>query len=187
VLPEDVVNGTESNLTGHSRIYPDFSLGFGAFYKRVYGGFAVHHLHQPYMTPGEDPNARLNRRYTAHVGAMIPVYEKRFRREVVKLSPNLLFMHQNTYQQFSYGLDVHYRSLLVGMWGRHDLNLSYGALIFTVGYAREQFRIRYSYDAKLSAPDLYIPNMGAHEISMAVVFINRDSSPRNRTIKCPII
>ena len=76
-LPDDLANGVESDISGYSKWYPDFAVGFGAFYKNIYGGLAFHHLLEPYMSPTKDPNARLSRRYTAHVGAMIPIYEKR--------------------------------------------------------------------------------------------------------------
>ena len=113
------------------------------------------------MSPSEDPNTKLSRRYTAHVGAMIPIYEKRLGREVLQLSPNLIFLQQDIYQQINYGLEVIFKSVLAGIWFRQDLLFSYGTVIFSVGYARDKFRFRYSYDAKLSPPDLLYSNPGS--------------------------
>jgi len=187
VLPSDLVGGGTTTLIPYSKVFPDFAVGFGGFYKNFYGGVAVHHLLQPYTSPSEDPNTRLSRRYTAHFGAMIPLYEKRFGKEVLQLSPNLIFIQQDIYQQLNYGLEVLYRGIILGVWFRQDLLFSYGTVIFSVGYGTDQFRIRYSYDAKLSPPDLHIPTMGAHELSMVVIFENLNKSTKHRAIKCPKI
>ncbi len=187
VLPDELAGLEGITLHGQSKVYPDFSVGFGAFYKNIYGGLACHHLHQPYMSPTMDPNTRLSRRYTVHLGAMIPVYEKRLGKEVLQLSPNLVFLQQDIYQQINYGLEMLFRNLLAGVWFRQDLLFSYGTMIFSVGYARDQFRFRYSYDAKLSSPDLHIPSMGAHEISIGFVFENLYKSTKHKAIKSPKI
>lgn len=187
VLPDELAGLAGSTLTGYSRVYPDFSVGFGGFFRNFYGGVAVHHLMQPFTAPSEDPNTRLLRKYTAHVGAMIPIYEKRLGKEVLQLSPNLVFLQQDIYQQLNYGLEVIYRSLIGGIWFRQDLLFSYGTMVFSVGYGNDQFRVRYSYDAKLSPPDLHIPSLGAHEISLVIIFENLYKSKKRRAIKCPKI
>jgi len=188
VLPEQLPTGAPTNnLTGYSKFYPDFAVGFGGFYRNFYGGLAVHHLLQPFTAPSEDPNTRLSRKYTAHLGAMIPIYEKRLGKEVLQLSPNLVFLQQDIYQQLNYGLEVVYRNIIGGVWFRQDLLFSYGTMIFSMGYGNDQFRVRYSYDAKLSPPDLHIPSLGAHEISMVIVFENLYKSEKPRAIKCPKI
>ena len=139
------------------------------------------------MSPTKDPNTKLSRRYSAHVGAMFPVYEKRLGKVVLQISPNLVFMQQDIYQQINYGLEVLFKSILGGIWLRQDLLFSYGTLIFSVGYARDQFRFRYSYDAKLSSPDQHIPSMGAHEISMVIIFENLHKTTKHKAIKSPKI
>lgn len=187
VLPDELAGNPGTTLSGYSKAYPDFGVGFAAFYKNFFGGVAVHHLHQPYAGTSEDPNTRLARKYTAHVGALIPIYEKRLGREVLQLSPNLVFLQQDIYQQLNYGLEVIYRSLVGGVWFRQDLTFSYGTLIFSVGYGNDQFRVRYSYDAKLSSPEVHIPSLGAHEISLVIIFENLKKTTKHRAIKCPKI
>jgi type IX secretion system PorP/SprF family membrane protein len=187
VLPDELAGLSSSTLQGYSKIYPDFAVGLGAFYKNLYGGFACHHLLQPYMAPSEDPNTRISRRYTVHVGAIFPVYEKRLGREVLQISPNLVFMQQGIYQQINYGMEVLFRNVLGGVWLRQDLLFSYGTVIFSVGYARDQFRFRYSYDAKLSSPELHVPSLGAHEISLVIIFENLNKPTKHRAIKSPKI
>ena len=187
VLPDELAGNPVTTLTGYSRIYPDFSVGLAGFYRNLFGGVAVHHLHQPFTGASDNPNTRLSRKFTAHVGAMIPIYEKRLGKEVLQVSPNLVFIQQDTYQQLNYGLEVVYSNLLGGVWFRQDLMFSYGTAIFSVGYGNDQFRVRYSYDAKLSAPDVHIPSLGSHEISMVIIFENINKSNKHRAIKCPKI
>jgi type IX secretion system PorP/SprF family membrane protein len=187
ILPTDLIGAGTTTLVPYSKVYPDFAVGFGGFFKNFFGGVAVHHLIEPYSSTSEDPNTRLSRRYTVHVGALIPIYEKRLGTEVLQLSPNLVFLQQDIYQQLNYGLEVLYRGVIIGAWFRQDLLFSYGTAIFSAGYSNGQFRIRYSYDAKLSPPDLHIPTLGAHELSMVVLFENLKKSTKHRAIKCPKI
>jgi len=187
ILPSDLAGAGTTTLTPYSKVFPDFAVGFGGFFRNFFGGVAVHHLLEPYGSPSEDPNTRLSRKYTAHLGAIIPVYERRLGTEVLQLSPNLVFIQQDIYQQLNYGLEVLYRGIIIGAWFRQDLLFSYGTAIFSAGYGNGQFRIRYSYDAKLSPPDLYIPTLGAHELSMVVIFENLNKSTKHRAIKCPKI
>ncbi len=187
VLPDELAGVAGVTLQGYSKLYPDFAVGIGTFFKNFYGGLAVHHLLEPYTSPSEDPNTRLSRKYTAHVGALIPVYEKRLGMEVLQLSPNIVFQQQDVYQNLNYGLEVFYKSVVGGVWLRQDLLFSYGTLIFSAGYGNNQFRIRYSYDAKMSAPDLHIPSMGAHEISLVIIFENLYKSTKPKAIKSPKI
>lgn len=121
------------------------------------------------------------------MGALIPIYEKRLGKEILQLSPNLVFMQQDIFQQLNYGLELLFQSIIGGVWFRQDLLFSYGTLIFSMGYGNEQFRIRYSYDAKLSPPDLHIPHLGAHEISLVIIFENLYKSTKHRAIKSPKI
>jgi type IX secretion system PorP/SprF family membrane protein len=187
VLPSDLIGAGTTTLTPYSKVFPDFAVGFAGFFKNFFGGIAVHHLLEPYSSPTEDPNTRISRRYTVHMGALIPIYEKRLGREVLQLSPHLVFIQQDIYQQLNYGLEVLYRGMIIGTWFRQDLLFSYGTAIFSAGYGNGQFRIRYSYDAKLSPPDLHIPTLGAHELSMVVIFENLNKSTKHRAIKCPKI
>jgi type IX secretion system PorP/SprF family membrane protein len=187
VLPDELAGVAGTTLNGYSRVYPDFSVGLGGFWRNLYGGIAVHHMLQPYTSPSEDPNTRLLRKYTAHIGALIPIHEKRLGKEVLELSPNLVFMQQDIYQQINYGMEIIFRNLMGGIWFRQDLTFSYGTLIFSVGYGTDKFRIRYSYDAKLSAPEVHIPSLGAHEISMVIIFENLYKSTKHKAIKCPKI
>ncbi|MFO7932561.1 MAG: PorP/SprF family type IX secretion system membrane protein, partial [Bacteroidales bacterium] len=129
VLPDEIAGAPSTTLHGYSRVYPDFSVGAGGFYRNFYGGFAAHHLLQPYGSPSEDPNTRISRKYTLHAGAMFPIYERRLGTELLQLSPNIVFMQQGIYQQVNYGLEVLFKNIIGGVWFRQDLLFSYGTLI----------------------------------------------------------
>jgi type IX secretion system PorP/SprF family membrane protein len=187
VLPSDILGTPGNALYDYSVLYPDFAVGFGAFYKNFYGGIAAHHLMEPNPTIQDNPNSRLARKYTAHIGAIIPIYEKRFGTEALQLSPNLVFIQQDIYQQLNYGLEVLFKGFVGGFWFRQDLLFSFGTLIFSAGYGNGQYRVRYSYDVKLSRPDLHIPTLGSHEISVVVLLKNINKSTKHRAIKSPKI
>ncbi|MFC2080076.1 PorP/SprF family type IX secretion system membrane protein [Bacteroidota bacterium] len=182
------------NVPGYRKFYPDFATGISAFYDNLYGGIAVHHLLNPVVTElneaesvGISNGNRLTRRYTAHVGAIFSIIERRRGRELMKLSPNLVFIQQLNVQQINYGLDMIYRDFLLGLWTRHDIVFNYGNIIFNVGYSTNNIRFRYSYDVKISSPAIRLPNMGAHEISLLIIYENLNKRNKRRTIKCPKI
>lgn len=191
------VDGSSTGSTGESItqfgyniVYPDFSTGFSAFYDNLYGGVAVHHLLSPLITDENEKNNlenRLSRRYTAHFGALIPIIENRRGGELMKLSPNLVFIHQQSVHQINYGMDMIYEGFILGLWTRHDVLFNYGNLMFTAGYVSDGFRFRYSYDSKLSNPSSRLRNMGAHEISLIFLYENKNVRNTRRTIKCPKI
>jgi len=188
----DPVTGGSSGIAAedinrYNELYPDFAAGIAAFRGNFYGGAAVHHLLRPVVTDSDDPTGTIYRKYTAHLGIMIPVIDKSKGVEIMKLSPNLVFIQQQNVHQVNYGIDLIYRDFLVGLWTRHDIGFSYGNLVFTAGYGAGNFRFRYSYDVKLSSPTIRLPNMGAHEFSLVIVLENNGIRKNERTIKCPKI
>ena len=174
-------------LIGDNKFYPDFSAGVSAFSGIFHGGIAMHHLFSPVFTDTNDPEGTIPRKYTGHVGAMIPIYEKRSGREIMQLSPGLVAIRQQSVQQINYGMDLMYKNFFGGVWLRHDLQLNYGNLIFTTGYLSGNLRFRYSYDIKLSNPTIRLKNMGAHEISLIIINHQSERRKNRRTIKIPKI
>lgn len=180
-----ISGGTEA-LAGQHTFYPDFAAGMAGSWKKIYFGAAMHHLAKPVISEGGAGEIRLPRKITLHAGTFIPIYERRLGREVLQLSPNIIFTQQQNIQQLNYGLEVLYKSLFAGIWGRNDLLFSYGTLIFSTGYGSDNYRFRYSFDIKLSSPSVKIPDLGAHELSLIIIF-DRAKSNRHRAIKCPKI
>lgn len=183
VLPGDLVGVEESGIAGYSRFYADFAFGFAAFYKWLYGGFAMHHPAVLYFNWVNDSNEKLAPRYSAHLGALIPIFDKRFGQEVLKLSPQFVYVQQDIYQQLNYGMEVIFQGVMAGLWLRQDFRFSYSTLIFSAGYSNSKFSLRYSYDVKLSAPDLHIPTLSTHELSLSVSVGNMNKSKGKGTIK----
>lgn len=179
-----IIQGLDQ-LNGYSRIYPDFAAGFSGFYKNLYGGIALHHLFNPVITSGADPTGSVPRKFSAHLGAIIPIIKKGIGKEIMQLSPNLVFIQQENIQQINYGLDMVFRDFLFGLWTRHDFFFNYGNIIFTTGYGTDRLRFRYSYDVKLSSPTLRIPNMGAHEFSLLIIYDSSGIRNKRGTIKYP--
>jgi type IX secretion system PorP/SprF family membrane protein len=175
----------EPDLDISPHIYPDFAAGGTAFYNNYYGGIAVHHILNPSLNGRNETIEQIPRKYTLHFGAIFPVIEKRLGKEIMKLSPNFVFMQQQNIQQINYGLDVLYKDILAGIWTRHDFRFNYGNIIFTVGYSSSNLRFRYSYEFKLSRPTIALTNLAAHEISLLIITDNRTIRNKHSAIKCP--
>ena len=146
--------------------YPDFAVGLSGFYENYYGGISVSHI----LKPSDAVNSRIPRKLIAYAGAMIPVYEKRLGKEVLKLSPNVIYQQQMNFSQIYYGLEAVIQDQVVtGIWVRQNLGVRFSSLIFSVGYITNSYRLRYSYDQQLSSPTIQLPNHGAHEISFILL------------------
>lgn len=181
------VSPGSTELVGYNKFYPDFSAGVSAFSGIFYGGIALHHLFSPVFTVKNDPEGTVPRKYAGHMGAIIPVYERRSGREIMQLSPGLIAIKQQSVHQINYGMDLIYKNFFGGVWFRHDLQLDYGNIIFTTGYISGNFRFRYSYDVKFSNPAIRLKNMGAHEISLIIINHQPDRRNSRRAIKIPKI
>ena len=187
----DPVTGNTTALSeeilGYSEFYPDFAVGIAAFYDYFHGGASIRHIFNPVIIEGDTLTGTISRKYAAYVGAVIPVIERRRGKEIMKLSPSMVFIQQRNVQQINYGLDVIFRDFLAGLHTRHDLSLNYGNIIFSAGYISTNFRFRYSYDMRLSSPTIRLPNMGAHEFSLIFIYNNEGKRKHTGTIKCPKI
>lgn len=161
----------------------DFSAGILGFSDKIYGGFAVHHLNEPNesLIIG---TSRLPMKYTAHIGAVIPI-EKKSKDHDAKLSPNILYRRQGEFQQLNMGLYVSKGPLVAGLWFRGLLfGTSYrDAFIATVGIQTDVVRFGYSYDVTIS--ELTPSTGGSHEVSLGINFECRQKKKKFRTIACP--
>jgi type IX secretion system PorP/SprF family membrane protein len=168
--------------------YPDVAVGFLGITRFSYLGFAAHHLNMPNMSFQTSRRVPLPWKFTLHGGTVLPLYERRFGREALRLNPNIVLTYQGGHSQFNYGLDIWAGSLYVGLWGRQHLPLTVSSVIVTGGYSGDWFRVGYSYDFSILSPYMAIMNSGAHEISFSLK-LSRESSQRmkRKTIKVPII
>jgi type IX secretion system PorP/SprF family membrane protein len=170
-----------------SKFYTDFSTGIAGFYKNSYGGVSLFHLFKPYQTDYGTPESRLPRKLTVFAGTYIPIYEKRLGKEVVQLNPNIIYIQQKNMSQLVYGMETLYKERYNGgIWIRQNLGLKFSAIIFSAGFAIENIRLRYSYDAQFSKPSVQIQQLGSHEISM-IIAIGDNKKIKHKAIKCPKI
>jgi len=167
--------------------YPDIAVGFAAFYKNIYGGISGFHLMKPKQSIGSGSEAFLSRKYILFAGTVFPVYEKRFGKEVIQLSPNIIFIQQKNLNQLNYGVEgVLKNEFILGLWMRQNLGFKLNSMIFSAGYVTKKFRFRYSYDLQLSSPVISLPNLGSHEISM-ILTPDSGKKKKREAIKCPKI
>jgi len=161
----------------------DFSAGILGFSDKLYGGFAVHHLTEPNesLVLG---TSKLPMKYTAHIGALIPI-EKKNKDSDAKISPNLLYRRQGEFQQLNIGTYVSKGPLVAGVWFRGGLlGKSYSdAMIATLGIQTDVVRFGYSYDVTISK--LTPATGGSHEVSLGIYFECRQKKKKLRTIACP--
>ncbi len=167
--------------------FPDFTVGFAGFFDNYYGGISVSHILKPSLALNSDPNNAIPRKVMMFIGGIIPVYEKRFGKEVVQLSPSLFYMQQAAFSQLTYGMEAIFQNqLLAGISLRQNLGVQFSSLIFSAGYVTKKIRLRYSYDQQLSTPVVQLPNLGTHEISCVLSF-GSVKKIKHKAIKCPKI
>lgn len=179
----------QPNLT---ESYPDFSVGVVAYSSTIYGGIAAFHLTEPdeaYIVDGTSP---LPRRYTAHIGAMLPLgttgsyrYANN-RDEGTYLSPNLIFQQQLSTNYLNVGTYILHSPIIGGLWYRANLSGGFSSESITalIGIQKGLIKFGYSYDITISELGNNT-TLGAHEISFGMQFECKPKKKRFRTISCP--
>lgn len=157
----------------------DISAGILGFTREVYAGVAVHHLAEPDESLMGGQQAKLPMKYTVHAGAVIPIGGFDPRGAESSISPNILYMKQQDFQQLLLGLYVNKGSIVGGLWYRGKLD----AFIALIGFQQGVFKAGYSYDVTVSR--LSNATAGSHEVSMTVQFECRPKKKKFRTISCP--
>ena len=160
---------------GNSIGKPDFSVGVLGYSKMFYFGFASHHLTQPIEGFTESGSAKLPRKYTGHLGAVIPI--KRDPKDGT-ISPNILFQMQQNFAQLNLGLYASKGPVVGGIWYRNQ-----DSFILLVGIQTDVIKFGYSYDVTVSK--LSNATAGSHEISFGLQFDCRPKRRKFRTISCP--
>ena len=171
--------------------FVDFAGGLLAYSSKIYGGIAVHHLTEPdqaFIVQGSSP---LPRKYTAHIGALIPTrgsstYKGRL--EGTFISPNILYQQQQGFNQLNFGIYVIKTPLVGGLWYRGYFNgksiITGDSFIALIGIQKELFKFGYSYDVTVSRLSNNV-TAGSHEISFGMQFECRPKKKRFKAISCP--
>jgi type IX secretion system PorP/SprF family membrane protein len=171
-----------------SKGYPDFAVGFVGFTRNAYAGVSMHHLARPNLSLNKQERQSLPRKLVVHGGMYFSLYERKLGREVLRLNPNLVYLHQGPFRQANYGLDIIYKNLYAGVWFRHSLDLAMNAFTVHLGYDHDYFRFGYSHDFNVASSWRSMQNMGAHELTFLLKLeYRRGSIDRFKTIKSPNI
>jgi len=156
-----------ANLSDPNFSFVDFSTGILVYSKKLYYGAAVHHLTEPQQSyySGQEEVAILPRKYTAHFGARLPVYLYGHHRKKFDISPQIIIQSQGDFQQINYGLFATKRGLTAGTWFRQNFGLRYDAVIFLLGFMKNNWQFMYSYDFTVSG--LRADSGGTSEVSLS--------------------
>ncbi len=184
---------TQESRPNETRSYVDLSAGLLGYSSNIYGGIAVHHITEPdeaFIIQGSSP---LPRKYTAHLGAIIPLENSRYSES--NLSPNVVYQQQAGFNYLNLGVYVSKTPLVGGLWFRSNLGrkentlgetssfIAGESIIALVGLQQGVFKFGYSYDLTISklgnAPG------GSHELSFGLQFECKPKRKRFRTISCP--
>ena len=159
-------SGELATLTDPNHRFFDFSTGLMMYSERLFFGLAAHHLTEPNQSfyQGSDNVAPLERKFTAHFGAKLPVYLYGHNRKKFDISPQVITQIQGIYQQFNYGLFATKRGLIAGAWFRQNFGFRYDAMILVAGFLKRSWQFYYSYDFTVSGLRGYAGN--THEVSL---------------------
>lgn len=178
-----VYNSNEPLPDELRRSFADFSAGILGYSDRFFAGFAAHHLTRP--DEGFNSVTRMPMRYTGHMGAIISIEGSNARKRTIEettISPNILYMHQQDFQQLNYGIYFNKYPFVGGLWFRQNFN-NPDAMIFLVGLQQQSFKFGYSYD--LTVSKLTNASGGSHEFSITFQFDCPTKMVRIRPINCP--
>ncbi len=164
------ISGELATLSDPNYNYFDYSTGILIYSKRLFYGVAVHHLTEPNQSfyIGNEEVSKLERKYTAHFGAKLPVYVYGHNRKKFDISPQVILQKQGDFSQLNYGVFATKFGLTAGTWFRQNFGLRYDAVIFMLGFMKKSWQVYYSYDWTVSG--LRADSGGTSEISLTLLF-----------------
>lgn len=187
---EDQIDATRGFVKPTSEPYistkitsPNFSTGILGYTENFYAGFAVHNLIEPVQSFYGDNEAKLPRRYTAHMGSVIPL-DKRNSPNAT-FSPNALFMMQAKFTQLNVGFYLNRGPLVTGLWFRQTFGeyKNADALMVLVGFRKDKFKFGYSFDLTVDSKRAAAP--GSHEVSAAIEWCAKKQPRKYKILHCP--
>jgi len=140
-------------------------------------GISISHLTQPNVAFIID-DAPLPIKYTANFGAMIPLDELKR----TYLYPSIIYISQQSYAQYNFGLDIEHGIITAGFWYRYSPTNG-DAIIGLIGLKFWRFRFAYSYDVSTSGLSNY--SGGANELSLAYLFRSKKGLTTARRVNSP--
>lgn len=160
----------------------DFSAGLLGFTEKYYIGFAVDHITEPTQSFFGNPQSILPRKFTGHMGMMIPLQNVRNPKDFI--SPNILVQRQGKFTQVDFGAYVIKGPLIAGAWFRQT-GVNSDAIMALIGIKKDILKIGYSYD--LTVSNAKSAARGSHEVSLILELKRYDHSKTTkwRDLHCP--
>ena len=176
-----VLPTSETPIT-HKITSPNFSTGWVVYTERFYAGVAVHNIIEPTQS-FYGSEASLPRRYTAHLGSVIPLDKRKHSEN--SFNPNALFMVQGQFSQLNAGFHIDRGPLVTGMRYRQTFGeaVNSDALILLVGFKKDKFKFGYSYD--LTVDSKRGAAKGSHEISTTIEWCGKTPRKNFKPLICP--
>lgn len=182
---------TGEALPENNFAFGDYNVGLNYTYAPerktgIFLGAAMHHILEPATSfffdkeqPERFPANNLHRKYTAHLGLIIPLGE------IVQLSPRALFLGQGPHAAATVGAnfrflanDITGTALHVGTWYRaatnEQRNFLSDAAILVFAIEHNNFLLGFSYDATLTDFTNTRRGQGAFEVSLAYLGLYDD-------------
>lgn len=167
---------TEEAFANADKMMFDAGAGAVIYSDMFYGGVAFHHITEP--SEGFLGNSKLPFKFTAHMGASIPIGRNRKYAGEAFISPNILFKLQQSFYQLNVGIYAGKGPFVGGIWYRSN-----DSFIALVGFQKGIFKIGYSYDITISK--LTNATAGSHEISLGFQFGCKAPRKTYKTFRCP--
>lgn len=163
--------------------YPNFSAGLIGYSSKFYAGLAVHNITEPNESFYESDNANVPRRLTFHSGAVIPLDKRKVAQNTI--SPNVLFMNQETFTQMNLGFYINRGPLVTGLWFRQAFGhyKTSDALMVLFGFRKDRFKFAYSFDLTVSSARSAVPM--SHEVSATLEWCIPKVPKRFKPMRCP--
>jgi type IX secretion system PorP/SprF family membrane protein len=182
------VRASAEQITQPVILFPNFAAGFVVYSKSFYAGFAAHNLFEPSQEFFAPDNKALRdsntvpRRYTGHVGLVIPLIYSKNEKRASNLYPNVMYMQQRQFNQLNIGLYISKGYYVFGLYYRQN-SQNADAVILLLGLRTNKLKIGFSYDQTVSEarPGAY----NSFEVSLAFELKKRSPKIKIRPIHCP--
>jgi len=178
----DVSSVELSTLSNTS--YFDFSTGALFYSDKYWVGIATHHLNRPNQSLVGQESA-LPIKYSMHGGYKFKLAKFSNDKDMY-VSPSFNYKAQAKFDQLDFGLYYSYSSITFGLWYRGIPVLkayepgepNNDAVAVIVGYAKNSFKIAYSYDITISK--LSTSTSGSHELTLSYIHCSNKSKRKKR-------
>jgi type IX secretion system PorP/SprF family membrane protein len=182
MVQQGIVRATGETPSNGPVFYPNFAAGAVIYSTKFYGGLAIHNLNQPKQGFYKSEDSKIEMRYTAHGGLVIPVRKNRDPKKTTNLYPNLLYMQQGTTSQINLGVYYNQGPVVFGGYFRQTRE-NPDAFIFLLGIRTQKVKIGFSYDAVMS--NVRFGAKQSYEVSLGFELKKKIPKKAVRNIRCP--